>query len=57
MVRYRVVGLHATSWDERDERGDCGGERELADAEYVCAQLGIELVRIGFGLIVFLRHR
>ena len=32
MVRYRVVGLHATSWDERDERGDCGGERELADA-------------------------
>lgn len=45
---FRVTGVHMSSWDSRDERGECTGEADAADAERVCAQLGVRFERADF---------
>lgn len=36
------------NWDENDEKGQCYGENEYADAKYVCKKLDIPLFQVNF---------
>lgn len=36
------------NWDEVDENGQCSGEKDFADAEYVCRKLDIPLFQVNF---------
>lgn len=36
------------NWDEIDENGECSGEKDFADAEYVCRKLDIPLFQVNF---------
>lgn len=36
------------NWDEIDETGQCLGEKEYSDAEYVCRKLEIPLFKVNF---------
>ncbi|XP_055843835.1 mitochondrial tRNA-specific 2-thiouridylase 1 [Episyrphus balteatus] len=45
---FSVLGVFMRNWDELDETGRCSGEKELADATYVCNKIGIDLVEVNF---------
>jgi len=45
---HRVTGLFMKNWEEDDRADYCAAAEDLADAESVCAQLGIELRTINF---------
>jgi tRNA-specific 2-thiouridylase len=45
---YRVRGLFMKNWDEDDGTDYCTAKEDLADAERVCAHLGIELHTANF---------
>lgn len=45
---YSVLGVFMRNWDELDETGRCSGEKDLADANYVCKKIGIELIEVDF---------
>ncbi len=44
----RVTGLFMKNWEEDDDPQYCAAAEDLADAERVCKQLGIELRTINF---------
>ena len=44
----RVTGLFMKNWEEDDHDDYCSAAEDLADAEQVCKQLGIELHTINF---------
>jgi len=45
---HRVTGLYMKNWEEDDRDGYCAAAEDLADAEAVCRQLGIELRTVNF---------
>ena len=45
---YDVAGLFMKNWDEDDGTEYCTAEADLADAERICAALGIELFTASF---------
>ena len=45
---HKVTGLYMKNWEEDDDREYCAAAEDLADAEEVCKQLGIELRTINF---------
>ena len=45
---YAVAGLFMKNWDEDDGTEYCTAEADLADAERICARLGIELHTANF---------
>ena len=45
---YSVAGLFMKNWDEDDGTEYCTAEADLADAQAVADQLGIELHRANF---------
>ena len=45
---YAVTGLFMKNWEEDDDAEYCAAAADLADAEAVCKQLGIELQTINF---------
>lgn len=45
---HRVTGLFMKNWEEDDRADYCAAAEDLADAESVCKQLGIELRTINF---------
>ncbi len=47
-VGYRVKGLFMKNWEEDDGTEYCTAREDLADAERVCARLGIELHTANF---------
>ena len=44
----KVTGLYMKNWEEDDHQEYCAAAEDLADAEEVCKQLGIELRTINF---------
>ena len=44
----KVTGLYMKNWEEDDHQEYCAAAEDLADAEEVCQQLGIELRTINF---------
>lgn len=36
------------NWDQVDEMGNCPGEADYEDAQWVCRKLGISLVQVNF---------
>lgn len=47
-IGFEVIGAFMKNWDEIDENGQCSGEKEYADAEYVCRKLDIPLFQVNF---------
>ncbi|MDJ0776230.1 MAG: tRNA 2-thiouridine(34) synthase MnmA [Gammaproteobacteria bacterium] len=45
---YRVEGLFMKNWEEDDSEEYCSASVDLADAEQVCARLGIRLHTVNF---------
>lgn len=45
---YDVVGVFMQNWDQVDEKGECIGEQDRNDAEYICKQLQIPLRQTKF---------
>jgi tRNA-specific 2-thiouridylase len=45
---YRVEALFMKNWEEDDREDYCSAAEDLADAEAVCARLGIELHSVNF---------
>ncbi|KAL5273843.1 TRMU family protein [Megaselia abdita] len=45
---FEVIGAFMRNWDEIDEAGQCSGEKDFADAEYVCRKLDIPLFQVNF---------
>ncbi|XP_055912437.1 mitochondrial tRNA-specific 2-thiouridylase 1 [Eupeodes corollae] len=45
---FSVLGVFMRNWDELDETGRCSGEKDLADANYVCNKIGIDLIEVNF---------
>ncbi len=45
---HRVTGLYATSWDSRDEDGQCPAAQDWEDVQQVCDRLGIQCARQSF---------
>jgi tRNA-specific 2-thiouridylase len=45
---YRVTGMFMKNWEEDDSGGYCAAAEDLADAETVCAKLGIPLRTVNF---------
>lgn len=45
---YTVEGLFMKNWEEDDRDGYCAAAKDLADAQAVCAQLGIPLHIVNF---------
>lgn len=36
------------NWDSFDETGVCTGEKDLADAEWICDRLKVPLMQVNF---------
>lgn len=36
------------NWDTFDEIGQCNGEKEFADAEWICSKLNVPLLQVNF---------
>ncbi|MDD9810706.1 MAG: tRNA 2-thiouridine(34) synthase MnmA [Gammaproteobacteria bacterium] len=45
---HHVTGLFMKNWEEDDHADYCAAAEDLADAEQVCSQLGIELRTVNF---------
>ena len=45
---YDVLPLFMKNWEEDDRAGYCAAAKDLADAEAVCAKLGLELRTVNF---------
>ncbi len=45
---FRVEGLFMKNWDEDDDEEYCSAAVDLADAQKICAQIGIELHTVNF---------
>ncbi len=44
----KITGVFMKNWEEGDEQGQCPASTDMADAQSVCDQLGIELLRVNF---------
>lgn len=47
-IGLNVVGAFMKNWDQVDEMGNCPGEAEWEDAQWVCRKLDIPLVQVNF---------
>jgi len=45
---YRVTGLFAQSWDDKEETGECSADEDWRDVQQVCQQLDMPCVRTSF---------
>ena len=45
---YEVSALFMKNWEEDDREGYCAAAEDLADAEKICARLGVELHTVNF---------
>lgn len=52
---YWVEGLFMKNWEEDDREGYCAAAKDFADAQAVCAQLGIPLHSVNFSKVYWER--
>ena len=45
---FDVVGLYMSNWKEEDEGGNCTGEQDWQDVQYICGKLGIPYYSVDF---------
>ena len=45
---FDVVGLYMSNWKETDEGGNCTGEQDWQDVQYICGKLGIPYYSVDF---------
>ncbi|XP_069162358.1 mitochondrial tRNA-specific 2-thiouridylase 1 isoform X2 [Procambarus clarkii] len=45
---YEVIGVFMRNWDEKDEKGQCTGDVDAEDAEWVCRRLDIPFREVNF---------
>lgn len=45
---FDVIGAFMKNWDQIDEMGNCPGEADWEDAQWVCRKLDIPLVQVNF---------
>eukprot|EP00160_Parvularia_atlantis_P017898 Unigene6355_Nuclearia_a/m.19574 Unigene6355_Nuclearia_a/g.19574 ORF Unigene6355_Nuclearia_a/g.19574 Unigene6355_Nuclearia_a/m.19574 type:complete len:420 (-) Unigene6355_Nuclearia_a:132-1391(-) len=45
---HEVEGWYMHNWDEVDELGRCAGDRDFADVQAVCRQLGVPVRRVNY---------
>ena len=45
---FDVVGLYMSNWKEEDEGGNCTGEQDWSDVQYICGKLGIPYYSVDF---------
>ncbi|KAG4073295.1 hypothetical protein HA402_008641 [Bradysia odoriphaga] len=45
---FNVIGAFMKNWDQVDEMGQCPGEADWEDAQWVCNKLSIPLVQVNF---------
>ena len=45
---FDVIGLYMSNWKETDEGGNCTGEQDWQDVQYICGKLGIPYYSVDF---------
>lgn len=48
IIGFNVIGAFMKNWDQVDEMGNCPGEADWDDAQWVCRKLEIPLVQVNF---------
>lgn len=45
---FDVQAVFMKNWDTFDEIGQCNGEKDFADAEWICSRLNVPLLQVNF---------